>query len=197
MEIFINETGIDVTLENEHTLGDVLNAIEQSCAQGNATIVDIEVDGKPVNADDIDSESHKAIEDIQVLKLRTVSADDIRDSLRDMGEDFLGLAQDFCNIPSWLQSGKREDAYKTIQNLANIIDAFCRVTTLSALFPEQFAVMRIGGKTPNDFFTDFSPILNDFCKALENNDIVMIGDLAEYEIAPRLSDIAAITEDTL
>ena len=41
-----------------------------------------------------------------------------------------------------------------------------------------------------EFFNDFSPILADFEEALKNNDQVMIGDLSEYEICPRLQAIS-------
>ncbi len=42
----------------------------------------------------------------------------------------------------------------------------------------------------NEFFADFSPILIDFEQALQNNDTVLIGDLSEYEICPRLKAIS-------
>ena len=47
-----------------------------------------------------------------------------------------------------------------------------------------------GNKTVGDFFQDFMPILSDFEQAVESGDTVLIGDLAEYEISPRLSAIA-------
>ena len=46
------------------------------------------------------------------------------------------------------------------------------------------------GMNFKDFFAEFSPILEDFEDALQNNDTVMLGDLSEYEICPRLKDIS-------
>ena len=46
----------------------------------------------------------------------------------------------------------------------------------------------------SDFFADFQPILKDFEDALKNNDTVTVGDLAEYEICPRLISIAETLE---
>ena len=48
----------------------------------------------------------------------------------------------------------------------------------------------IEDKSFNDFFADCSPILQDFEQALQNNDSVLIGDLSEYEICPRLRSIS-------
>ena len=48
----------------------------------------------------------------------------------------------------------------------------------------------MSGMNFKDFFADFSPILKDFEDALQNNDTVMLGDLSEYEICPRLHEIS-------
>ena len=42
----------------------------------------------------------------------------------------------------------------------------------------------------NDFFKEFSPVLLDYEQALQSNDTVLIGDLSEYEICPRLQAIS-------
>ena len=58
--------------------------------------------------------------------------------------------------------------------------------------PFFYAYMTIKdvGKYFADFFEDFSPILHDFEDAMKNNDTVLIGDLSEYEICPRLKSIS-------
>ena len=45
------------------------------------------------------------------------------------------------------------------------------------------------GKDLSDFFEDFYGILKDFEQALSEKDTVTVGDLAEYEISPRLQQI--------
>jgi hypothetical protein len=40
------------------------------------------------------------------------------------------------------------------------------------------------------FFPELAPLLKGFCEAMENNDIVLTGDLAEYEVKPRILAIA-------
>jgi hypothetical protein len=114
--------------------------------------------------------------------------------MKDLYDVFVELEQSVGDIPMQLQSGHRDESNKTIQHLANSIDSFCRVSVLAGLFPEQFAALNANGQTA-DLFKDFSPILNDFCKALEDNDIVMISDLAEYEIKPKIAAMAGLLED--
>jgi hypothetical protein len=192
MDIYINGNAVDVTLEGERTVGDVLKGIEQSCEAQNATIVEIEVDGRALGVNEIDAEAQKSIEETGTLKLRAVSARDIEEALAGLGAEFSRLEQELQNIPALMQGGKKGGAYQAINDFANAIDAFCHVAALSALFPGRFALAKIGRESPQEFFENFSPVLHDFCKALEDNDIVMIGDLAEYEIAPRISAISAL-----
>ena len=81
-------------------------------------------------------------------------------------------------------------AAESITTLADSINHFCHLAALASLFPETFTNSTIDGMNFNDFFKDFSPILADFEQALQNNDTVMIGDLSEYEICPRLKSIS-------
>ena len=88
-----------------------------------------------------------------------------------------------------LQKGEDAQAHKTITALADIIDQFCHAATYTALFPETFQSLKVDEKTLGEFFEDFSSVLEDFKNALENKDTITIGDLAEYEICPRITGI--------
>ena len=78
----------------------------------------------------------------------------------------------------------------SIKKVADSIDNFCHIAALASLFPQDFGAVKIDGKQFSEFFADFSPILSDFEQALTNNDTVLIGDLSEYEICPRLKAIS-------
>ena len=93
-------------------------------------------------------------------------------------------------IPVILQKGENKLAAESIAVLADSINQFCHLAALASLFPEDFTQTTIDGMNFNDFFKEFSPILLDYEQALQNNDTVMIGDLSEYEICPRLKSIS-------
>ena len=93
-------------------------------------------------------------------------------------------------VPLDLQAGKNSDVSQSIKELADSIDQFCHVAALASLFPQTFKNTTIDNMNFKDFFSDFSPILLDFEQALQNNDTVLIGDLSEYEICPRLRSIS-------
>ena len=190
MHFYINGEQVDVTLENEKTVGDVLKSFEQTCEQNSLTTIAIKLNGSTVPARQFDEASLQPLKEDTKLELTVISAQDVFDSLSSLITPFTDIKTDVENIPILLQSGKDSEVHKTITELADLIDQLCRSVTFSALFPEKLAIIKIGEKTTADFFADFSQILGDFKNALESKDTVTIGDLAEYEIGPRLSEIA-------
>ena len=194
MELFVNGNKLDITLENEKTVGDVLKSFEEECAKNNATTVSIILNGTIVNADAFDSAAKTPLADDTKLELSVVSESDITNSLAYEAKIARQIAADLEQVPVQLQSGKDKDAAIVISRLADLIDSFCQTTSLAALFPDLFAKLTINDAPVNTFFEEFSAILGDFKQAMENKDSVLIGDLAEYEISPRLISLADAVE---
>lgn len=94
------------------------------------------------------------------------------------------------NVPTLLQNNKNNEVANSITKLADNIDSFSHIAALSSLFPNTFSDIKIDDQELNNFFNDFSPILLDFENALKSNDSVLIGDLSEYEICPRLKSLS-------
>lgn len=190
MNFYINGEQIDVTLENEKTVGDVLQSFEQTCEQNNAATIAIKVNEKTIGADDFDVTTLLPLKNDTKIEVTVITEQDVKDSLLSLQNPFIDIQKDIENIPVQLQSGKDAEAHKTITFLADLIDQLCHSVTFSALFPEKLAIIKIGDKSTGDFFADFSQVLGDFKSALESKDTVTIGDLAEYEICPRIASIA-------
>jgi len=189
MDFYINGELIDVTLEDEKTIGDVLRSFEKTCEDNKMATVAIKIDSKVVSAEDFDTYLSKKLEPKTKIETTVISENDVTASLCSLIEPFEGIVEEIKNIPLQLQKGEDSQANKTIAALADIIDQFCHSSTYCAVFPEKFAILKIDGKNIIEFFNDFSQILGDFKDALENKDTVTIGDLAEYEICPRITAI--------
>lgn len=190
IEFFINGSKVDVTLEGEKTIGDVLQSFEKTCEENFAAVIGIIVNGKQITADIFDEEAAKTLEENTKFEFSVVTKETIKGSFEHLSQLFEELAAKMQNVPVDLQNGKNREVSEAIKELAENIDQFCHVAALATLFPETFTNILIDGKNFKEFFDDFSPILLDFEQALQNNDSVMIGDLSEYEICPRLSAIS-------
>lgn len=190
IEFFINGTPVEVKIEDEQTIGDVLSSFEKTCEENKVAVIGIIIDGKQITADIFDDEVNKPLEKNTKFEFTVVSENDIKASFIKLTELFNELAKKMEQIPVELQNGKNLEASNSIKQLADAIDQFCRIATLASLFPQTFKDSAIENMNFADFFADFSPVLKDFEDALKNNDTVMIGDLAEYEICPRLLQIS-------
>ncbi len=190
----MNGEKIDATLENEKTVGDILKSFELTCEENDAAVIGIIINGKNVTADDFDEISKEEIKDSTKIEFSVVTKQTIADSFKKTADLFKKLEQEMKKIPVQFQNGKEKEANLSIKSLADSIEDFCHIAALASLFKE-YSIVSIDGKPFNDFFADFSPILSDFEQALKDNDTVTIGDLAEYEICPRLQAIAETLEN--
>ena len=190
IEFYINGQQVEVQLEDEQTVGDVLKSFESTCEENDAAVIGIAVDSKQITAELFDEEAAKPLGSNTKFEFSIVTKNDIKASFEKLSELFNELAAQMEGVPVALQSGKNAEVSESIKRLADSIEQFCHVATLASLFPDTFSTSSLNGISFKDFFAEFSPILKDFEDALQNNDTVMLGDLSEYEICPRLKEIS-------
>lgn len=194
MKFYINGEQIDVTLENEKTVGDILKSFQQTCEDNKMATIAIKYNDTVVNAESFDEIAKKELNDETKLDMTIISENDVIQALSSLKTPFIDIQKDIKEIPVLLQSGKDSEVNKTITALADLIDQLCHSATFTALFPDRFGILKFGDQTLAEFFAEFSKILGDFKDALENKDTVTIGDLAEYEICPHIDQIAQSLE---
>ena len=186
IDFYINGDKVDVQLENEQTVGDILNSFEQTCEENEAAVIGIIINDKQITADIVDEEAKKDIKEVSKIEFSVVTKTAIKESFTGLATLFKELSEKMQEIPVELQKGNNQEASTSIKKLADSIDQFCHIAALASLFPETFSNEKLGNLNFKSFLEDISPILKDFEDALQNNDTVLVGDLSEYEICPRL-----------
>jgi hypothetical protein len=119
------------------------------------------------------------------VNLRAVTADELKAVLVAEKPELESIARGLENLSVLLQSGKQKEADALIQRTSGEIQNIVGLVKFTALFPDRFAALQ-------DFFRGFTPLLGDFCQTIEEQDIVGMGDLGEYEIRPKLDALAQI-----
>jgi len=195
MKFYVNSELMDITLEGEKTVGEILGSFETVCSQNKCATIGIEVNGNTIDADKFDEIAAMELKDDTEIKLTIVSEQSIAEMFKRSSKEASDIAEILIQVPVMLQSGKDSDAFKAITHLTDIISNFCHAITLSSLFPDKFNQIKIEDQSLSDFFNDFSKVFNDFNDALQNNDTVLIGDISEYEICPRLKALSKATKD--
>lgn len=197
MEFFVNGEPIDITLENEKTVGEVLKSFEQEAEKNEATTIGIKINGKRIPAEAFDDAAKQPVDESLKIELQVLSKAAVLESFESAKAAFQELAKKLPEVPVALQSGKDKEASQMIAQLAEAIEDFCHTSALSALFPDVYERLVINGQSVTSFFEEFAPIMADFEESLKSKDTVTSGDLCEYEIAPRLEQVAQAIESCL
>ena len=108
----------------------------------------------------------------------------LRDSLGDIG-----------NIAVLLQTGKDAEAMAQLIKLIEILQKLMRVVQfLNEHALLDLGIIEIDGSRISDFAISLNGFLRELSDAMEAGDSVLIGDLLEYEIEPKLSGFLSSLE---
>jgi hypothetical protein len=98
---------------------------------------------------------------------------------------FDSIKDDLSEVPVRLQTGKDADAMRTMVLAVELIHKTVRIMP-EFMRSTNTGTMEIDGSSMPEFYQKFNDVLRELAGAFENKDGVLIGDLAEYEIRPRL-----------
>jgi hypothetical protein len=95
--------------------------------------------------------------------------------------------EEIGEISILLQTGKDRKAMDTIVRFSELSQSLVRL--VASVFPNR------GDTNLQVFYQELNGILSELLEAFEAKDSVLIGDLMEYEIAPRLKQLRSILKE--
>jgi hypothetical protein len=122
----------------------------------------------------------------KILEERLRELERPREELEAAGPLVEALARRLEELPLDIQTGKDGRAAETIGLFSTLAEKLFRLFNLlriGGVFPENLS---IEGSPVRDFIRDFDTAIGELIRAYEGRDTVLVGDLAEYELAPRL-----------
>jgi len=106
------------------------------------------------------------------------------------------VAKRLEELPLDIQTGKDSRAAETISVFSTLAEKIVRLIFLYKHYGASFENIEIpapdGSINLKKYIVEFSTALNELALAYENNDTVLVGDLAEYELSPRLIRLSGI-----
>jgi hypothetical protein len=258
MNISIDGNALNVTLENERTIGDLFASIENWLSQAGFRCAAFALDGKNIHASGVENAFSTSIDDVAQIDIQTASvaqlyADTLLDTAffltqysgKDAGKDgilrawhesggrsflfenhpgfakriddylargegdgaklgeeiaerlreitnpktaLLSMKEEIYDITARLeilslnmQMGKDREATETVYDFSRIAEKLFRIIQLMPAAAD--------GVEDAAFFEEFIGILKEFFQAYQTQDSVLAGDLAEYEVSPRLLEL--------
>ncbi|MFC1239921.1 hypothetical protein [Treponema vincentii] len=183
MVIKINGEELSYTLENEKTLGEVLGSIEEACCREHETIVQISVDGKELTSQELDLLFTQPVDTDITIELSTFSGAEIRNYMKGLMKELSGYAEEFEQIPVYMQTGKDVQVLNLLGTFSEKLNELYRSLLLSDV-TELPIDIQIEEKSIHEYQKDITALLHDIVSSIEEKDIIQVGDLAEYELAP-------------
>lgn len=191
MDIFINGGKVDYAIESEQSVGEILGSVEQQCEKEGMTITGISVDGKEIPAEKLDAIFARDIGSVMRIDLATINGEDVLAMLRDLGKRFGERVPRLRDVPVQLQTGKDLAVMETINGFSADLQSLYQVLPLipiTGLAPEG---PDVDGVSLAAYPSELTPLLSDLLGALKAKDTVLVGDLSEYELAPRIERLSA------
>jgi hypothetical protein len=106
--------------------------------------------------------------------------------LENMEKPISEIARRMEEVPLDVQTGKDGKAAETIQFFTQMAEKLFRLLRILKLRKSGFDSFQVEELGMREFLNDFNTALVELTAAYKNQDSVLIGDLAEYEMAPRL-----------
>jgi hypothetical protein len=170
---------------------DVLSAVaavsEYLRSKGRA-ILAVHLDGQEISADKlVETLQDKPLSEANELKVDSANvaelASDLIEGLRDAIRELPAACHQLAQV---FHGEKPEEGFEPFQHLADI---WSSVKQREALIIGAAAIdesaMKVGGKQISEHHRELNQFLNECATAIEKNDCVLLGDLLEYELAPR------------
>ncbi|MGP1430825.1 MAG: hypothetical protein ACTTJ4_00650 [Treponema sp.] len=183
MVIKINGEVLSYSLETEKNVGELLGSIEAACRKAQETIVTVSADGKELGAEKLDDLFAQPVDADIIIELSTVSGADIRSYMRSLAQELLATAAALEQIPVYMQTGKDTQVLALLESLSQKLNELYRALLLSDITGLP-ADISIEGKLLAEYQKEITAFLQDIVTGIEEKDIILVGDLAEYELAP-------------
>jgi hypothetical protein len=104
--------------------------------------------------------------------------------------------EDISEISILLQTGKDRQAMDTMVRFSELSQSLVRlVASVLTDSVDPSKQVTVGGMGLQDFYQELNGILSELLEAFDANDSVLIGDLMEYEVAPRLEQLRIFLQE--
>ena len=156
-------------------------------SQGRA-VLSVHVDDVEVSAENlVETLEDKPLTDVSVLAVESAAVGQLaNDMLAGLREAVTELPKACHELAQVFHGDKPEDGFEPFHHLADIwISVKQREALIIGATAMDESELVIGGKKTADHHEELNRFLDECAVAIEKNDCVALGDLLEYELAPR------------
>jgi hypothetical protein len=188
MEVIVDgERGVSPSEGHEDVLS-VLVEISDIIRAKKKGILKLEVDGVNIPPSEVaEVLSEKPLQDVQQLQILTGDLAEMLDSALQALEENVPELPNVCRTLAEVFQGENpEEGFDPFQEIARIWGFIKNQEQLAAdVMQVDLEELSLGGQPLMEMHRGLNECLEEAIQALEANDCILLGDLLEYELAPR------------
>lgn len=136
-------------------------------------------------------------EGAKILKEETGAAQILRE-LKASREDLSKLSQELEDISIRMQTGNEYEAMESLQECTRTLEnIFGLLKNAQNFFNLNYAQIKVEKEDVASKIEEIKDILSEVVTAFENNDLVLLADLLEYELSPLMSLFPEVIDSVL
>jgi hypothetical protein len=190
MKVIANGQNIPFTISDEKNLFDLLSTLFMLTNKADKLIIECKVDGEVVSLTEKDKCIKRSLDSIGTIELILENkARKAVETLSEVEKIYPKLISECNEVSNYLLSGQKHKAmtvfskclnsWRKIINFLNIIEG---------AFGLKYSEIDVNGKKIDTATHELYDLLNEIKKAIQNDDVVTIGDLIEYELKAKIDE---------
>lgn len=199
MEIIVDGNPQFPTDEGADNIFDLVVAIGQKLHDQGRSIMSVQLDDKAVNAEAlVETMKDRPLDTVQRLVITSESTQDlVNESLSEIEQSLPELPLACHELARLFQSETPDAGYEPFERLATIWGVIKeRELMIANALEMPLEDLTVADQSVKEFHDDLNGYLLEATQALKSRDSVLLGDLLEYELAPR-ADKESIIVDLL
>lgn len=197
-DLYIDDNKIEYEdTEDNSTIGDFVKEVEGQLFDVKQLIVGIEVDGS--HADDIHSPEllESPVGDHKEVRLSTVPLKLLLDEGIKVCNQYIPHIKGAISvIIEVLRAGKSDEATKLTAGLFDALNEF--VKTLAVINSNVIRFnLPLFKESPTEYYEGLIDHLSEMLKARDSGDIILVGDLLDYEIMPIILSLEKVLSESV
>ncbi len=189
MNITVDGNKHDMGVQQNQTLGPVYQQLVDSLAQSGKVVTSVEVNGEHLSSGRIWNFASSAISEIQDLDLLTREVVEMVHETMEYSDRHLELlCHETEKTATMFRLGEELEAQERLGTCISGLQWFLKaLSALRGMMKLDFNSLPLKDTTVEAGLEEFVPIVEDLLAAQSDGDVVLLADILEYEMIPRLT----------
>lgn len=189
-EIYLDETKLDFTDEDKKaTVFDLINSLENELHKEKHLVAAVEMDGSLVPDWHSKEVADALLSEKKVIKIFTSAMNEFFLSSTEHAKGYMNVIKsNIADIVRLLRSGSEDHAHfmlsKTLDDIRQWIKTVDAIN--KGAMSDNITLFK---QDPSKYYSRILKNMEEIKKAQENQDMVLLGDILEYEVMPLLEEI--------